>query len=192
MNRLFALLAGCLLCLPLFAQSAAPATLPGDSVYQLDVELVDQDARPLRFASLRGKPRVVSMFYASCPYMCPLIIDTLRLTEGQLDAEQRKGLDVLLLSFDSKRDDPAALKVLAAKRRIASDRWTLARAEPAEVRKLAAILGIQYRALADGEFSHSSVLILLDADGRIVARSDAMGKTNPAFIAEIERVLGGP
>jgi protein SCO1/2 len=192
MSRWFVLIAGCLLCLPLPARDAVPASLPGDSVYQLDLALVDQDARHLSFAGLRGKPRVVSMFYASCPYMCPLIIDTLRLTEGQLDARQRERLEVLMVSFDSARDDPATLKALATKRRIDTGRWTLARAEPADVRKLAAILGIRYRALDDGEFSHGSVLILLDADGRIVARSDTMGKVDPAFVAAIAAVMGKP
>ena len=192
MTRLAALIACLCLCLPGFALSAPAGDLPDDSLYQLDLALVDQDAREFAFADMRGKPRLVSMFYVTCPYMCPLIIDTLRMTEARLTASQRERLGVLMVSFDSARDDPAALKSLAAKRKIDTDRWTLARADAAGVRKLAAILGIQYRQLEDGEFSHSSVMILLDADGRIVARSDAMGKTNPAFIAEIERVLGGP
>ncbi|MFZ1795448.1 MAG: SCO family protein, partial [Dokdonella sp.] len=65
-----------LFCLALFAQAARADGLPGDSVYHLHVPLLDQDAHPVDFASLRGKPRLVTMFYASCPYMCPLIIDT--------------------------------------------------------------------------------------------------------------------
>lgn len=190
MSRFAALLVGIALCAS--ALAAPPPALPGDSVYQLDLGLVDQDARAFRFPSLGGKPRVISMFYASCPYMCPLIIDTVRMTERQLDAAQRDRLDVLMVSFDSERDNPAALKALADKRKIDTPRWTLARADAASVRKLAAILGIQYRALDDGEFNHSSVLILLDADGRIVARSSTMGKADPGFVAEIERVLGKP
>ena len=61
---------------------------------------------------------------------------------------------------------------------------------PRNVRKLAAILGIQYRQLDDGDFNHTSVLILLDAEGRIAARSEKMGKTDPAFVDAIRRVLG--
>ena len=132
------------------------------------------------------------MFYTSCPYMCPLIIDTVRMTERQLDSSQRDELGVLMISFDSERDNPAALKALADKRKIDTRRWTLARANSASVRKLAAILGIQFRVLDDGEFNHTSVLILLDAEGRIVARSNTMGKADPGFIAEIEGVLGKP
>ncbi|MGB0132404.1 SCO family protein [Dokdonella sp.] len=163
--------------------------IPGDSIYQLDIPLLDQDGVKVDLPSLRGKPRIISMFYASCPYMCPLIIDTARMTERKLDDAQLAGLSVLMVSMDAKRDDPAALKALAGQRKIDTKKWTLARTDASNVRKLAAVLGIQYRELDDGEFSHTSVLILLDADGRIVARTETMGKTDPEFVDAVRRVL---
>ena len=185
---------GLLLCLGMLASPApalaAPSTeLPGDSVYQLDLPLLDQDGKAMAFASLRGRPRLITMFYSSCPYMCPLIIDTARMTERELDEAQRVKLAVLMVSFDTERDDPAALKALAEKRKIDTGRWTLARTDAGNVRKLAAILGIQYRQLDGGDFNHTSVLILLDAEGRIAARSEVMGKIDPAFVDAIRRVL---
>ena len=185
---------GLLLCLGILANPApalaAPSSgLPGDSVYQLDLPLLDQDGKAMAFASLRGRPRLITMFYSSCPYMCPLIIDTARMTERELDEAQRVKLAVLMVSFDTERDDPAALKALAEKRKIDTGRWTLARTDAGNVRKLAAILGIQYRQLDGGDFNHTSVLILLDAEGRIVARSEVMGKTDPAFVDAVRRVL---
>ena len=184
------MLLGILLVTSTAVTAAALDALPGDSVYQLSIPMLDQDARGFDFASLRGKPRLITMFYTSCPYMCPLIIDTTRMTERELDESQRKRLAVLMVSFDAKRDDPATLKSQAEKRRIDTKRWTLARTDAANVRKLAAILGIQYRQLDDGEFNHSSVLILLDADGRIAARSEIMGKVDPEFVAAIKGMLG--
>ena len=129
------------------------------------------------FASLRGTPRLVTVFYASCPYMCPLIIDAARMSERALDAEERAKLSVLMVSFDARRDDPAALTALAAERGIDTARWRLTRTDAANVRKLAAVRGIQYRPLDDGEFSHTSVLILLDAEGPHCARSETMGRS---------------
>ncbi len=174
----------------LHAQPFAPADLPEDSVYQLDAALTDQDAHALHFADGRGKPRVVSMFYTSCPYMCPLIVDTIRKTERALPAADRERLSVLMVSLDPARDAPDALKALADKRHLDTPRWMLARAEATDVRRIAAVLGIQYRQLQDGEFSHSSVLVLLDARGRIVARTDKMGEADADFVAAVARVLG--
>lgn len=44
------------------------------------------------------------------------------------------------------------------------------------------------RALADGEFNHTSALILLDADGRILARTELVGtRPDPEFLAAVRR-----
>lgn len=184
------LLLALLLCGPTHAQ--APAALPGDSIYQLDIPLLDQDGVEHALPSLRGTPRIISMFYASCPYMCPLIIDTARMTERKLDPALRAKLPVLLVSMDARRDDPAALKALAEKRKVDTRHWTLARTDASNVRKLAAVLNIQYRELDDGEFSHTSVLILVDAEGRIVARTETMGKVDDAFLEAANRLLDAP
>jgi protein SCO1/2 len=122
---------------------ARAGELPGDSTYHLALSLVDQDARPFVYADGRGRARVVSMFYTSCKYVCPLIIDTLLKTERELAVGQRARLDVLLVSLDPDNDTPDALKRVADKRHLDTARWRLARADTIGVRRLAALLGIQ-------------------------------------------------
>ena len=78
------------------------------------------------------------MFYGSCPATCPLIIDTLRAVERKLDEPQRQQLRVLLVSLDAEHDTPAALRQVADTRRIDTARWTLAHADAAAVRRIAA------------------------------------------------------
>jgi protein SCO1/2 len=190
--RMMRIVAGLLILatsLPLAAQSHASIRPPGDSVYRLDATLTDQDGRARPFGAYRGAPRVVSMFYASCPYMCPLIVETIKNTERALPDADRVRLRVTLVSFDSDRDTPSALRALADKRRIDTARWTLARAEATDVRRIAAVLGIQYRRLQNGEFSHSSALVLLDADGRILARTEKLGDPDPEFVSATARAL---
>ena len=104
----------------------------------------------------------------------------------------RSKIDVLLVSIDPDHDSPDKLKIVADKRKLDTPRWTLARTEADHVRKLAAVLDIQYRALADGEFNHSSALILLDTQGRIVARSDKIGAADPALAAALQRLVATP
>ena len=173
---LFSLIAGWLFAATALAQPANPATgpLPGDSVYNLDASLADQDGKTLRFADGRGQPR--------------LVIDTLRRTERSLPDADRKRLGVLMVSFDPDRDTPEALKNVAAKHKVDLMRWTLARAEDADVRRLAAVLGIQYKLRDDGDYNHSSVMILLDAEGRIVARTERMGELDADFVNAVKRV----
>jgi protein SCO1/2 len=168
---------------------AAVAALPSNSVYQLPIALTDQTGRDFRLADRRGKPMLISMFYSNCQFVCPMLIDTLRDTESKLDSGERDHLGVLMVSIDPAHDTVAVLKQKADERAIATPRWAMARTDPASVRKLAAVLGIQYRALADGEFNHTTALILLDADGRIVARSSQLGSADPAFVVKVRRAL---
>jgi protein SCO1/2 len=121
--------------------------------------------------------------------VCPLIIDAMQLTSRALDERSREGLDLLAVSFDPAHDDVATLDQYAKRRGLHSPPWTLARAEPADVRKLAAVLGVRFREAADGEYNHTSELILLDADGRIVARTTTMGRSDPGFVQAVSKAL---
>lgn len=146
--------------------------------------MVDQAGHAQAWRAQRGKPRVVSMFYTSCPYMCPLIVDSGKAVEHQLTPAERDRIGITLVSLDPARDTPKALQALAGKRQLDARRWSLLAPRADDVRAIAGVLGVRYRQLANGEFNHSSELILLDADGRILARSDKVGSVpDPAFVA---------
>jgi len=168
---------------------AQRAKLPGDSIYQLDLHLVDQGGKAFELRSLRGEPVLIAMFYTSCKFACPLIIEQVKRTERALGATDGKGLHVLLVSFDPARDTPAALMAAGEEHHVDFSHWTLARTEPAGVRKFAAILGVQYRAMLNGDFSHSSIVTLVDRDGRIAARSDHIDNPDAELVAAAARVL---
>ena len=187
-QRLMLLVAGLLLA----GASLAAPPLPKDSIYQLDLPLTDSAGRTADWEQLRGKPRLVSMFYTSCQYICPLIVESGKAVERQLTPAQRAKLGVALISMDPARDTPAALKKVVGDRKIDASRWLLASPRSNDVRQVAAVLGIRYRQLADGEFNHTSALVLVDAQGRILARTETLGsKPDPAFVAAVRKAVGG-
>jgi len=171
----------------LFALLSLPlsATERSASLYQLHEKLLDQDGKAIDLDVYRGKKVLVTMFYGSCPATCPLIIDTLRAIEKKVDGAQRQDLRVLLVSIDAERDTPASLRKLADTRRVDTARWTLAHADTASVRRIAAALNVQYKKLPDGQFSHSTVISALDADGKIVVQSAELGHADPAVLQAI-------
>jgi protein SCO1/2 len=69
-----------------------------------------------------------------------------------------------------------------------NSRWTLARTDATSVRKIAAVLGIQYRKLPDGSFNHSSIVTLLTPEGEIALQSSALGKADPALLAALAKI----
>jgi protein SCO1/2 len=167
---------------------AAPLTAaPSDSLYQLEAPLVAQDGRAIGLDVHRGKPVLVTMFYSSCQATCPLIIDTLRAVEKKLPPDQVKNLRVLLVSLDPEHDTPAVLAATAKERRVDTTRWTLARADERHVRLIAAALGVQYRKLPGGEFSHATQISVVDAQGRILAQSDQLGHVDEKLLAALQR-----
>jgi protein SCO1/2 len=48
---------------------------------------------------------------------------------------------------------------------------------------------VQYRRLASGEFNHSSTIELLDADGRIAARTGTLAAVDPALLKTLRQTL---
>jgi len=169
------------------ATAAAVDALPADSIMQITDKFVSQDGKEFTMSNRRGHPQVVAVFYSSCKYVCPLMIDSAKAIEKALTAAERAQLRMLLVSMDPKRDTPKVLNALATSRKLDTKRWTLARTDESGVRTVAALLKIRYRALENGEFNHSSALTLLDRDGRIVARTENMGNVpDPVFLAAVK------
>jgi protein SCO1/2 len=189
-RRRFASTLGAPACMPALAAGGA-AALPGDSVYQLRATLTDHHGRAFELASLRGAPVLVTMFYTSCEMVCPMLFETIRFTLDALPVAQRSGARVLMVSFDPARDTVPVL-AQTARTRGCDERWTLARCDERTAREIAAALGLQYRRLDSGEFNHSSTIELLDADGRIAARTGRLGSVDPAFVKAIGQAGAKP
>lgn len=171
------------------AERAGDTRWPGDSLHRLGVRIETASGAETSLAGTGGNVRIATMFYSSCPVACPLIIKTVQDIEGQLSEAERAQLRVLLITFDPDRDTPRVLSALQTARRLDTDRWTLARTTPADVRTVAAALDIPYRKLDDGSFMHANVLVLLDATGRVLARSSKMGVPDPEFVAAVRSAL---
>jgi len=158
------------------AEKPAPPREPlGPSIYDLPVTLATASGERVGLDTARGKPVLVSMFYASCAVACPLILSEVAQVLAELPPDVRAETRVLLVSFDPERDTPAKLRELAVERKLGAQ-WTVAVANDADTRALAAVLGVKYRKLASGEFAHGSTILALDREGRPIARTDSLGQ----------------
>lgn len=162
------------------------AALPSNSVYQLKAQMTDQSGKSFAIADRRGHPLLVGMFYTSCQFVCPMLVDALRDTESKLSAQEREKISVLLVTIDPTRDTVTVLQRTAAERGLDPAHWTMARTDEKTTRKLAAVLGVQYRALPNGDFNHSTDLILLDSDGRVAARTSQLGSADQKFVKQVK------
>lgn len=183
--------AALLFCEPALAQEpschgSVPAAAPAsDSLYQLDMELVDQRAVKMHLKDFSGKPLVISMFFGSCKSVCPLLISRVKQIQKDLPAKLRGQVQFLMVSFDPTRDTPELLATLTKEHHLDAAQWTLAQAKPRDVETLAAVLGIKYRRLPDGDFNHSSVITVADAGGRIVYSKEGLNQPSTEAVAAI-------
>ncbi len=145
-----------------------PAAFTDKSLYQLDSLWTTDDNGQIKLSDLSGRPQVVAMFFANCQIACPIIVNDMKRIEAALPADVRAHVGFTLVSFDGKRDTPAALADYRRARNLPAERWTLLRGRPDDVLELAALLGIKYKEDARGQFAHSNVITILNSQGEIV------------------------
>ena len=168
---------------------AAQAGLPSDSIYHLKIDLENQSREFVDLDLYKGQPVLVAMFYASCPYVCPMLINTIKQTEAKLSPHQRAELRVLAISIDPVQDTPQVLLDTVTRHKIDTQRWSMVRTKEDEVRTVAATLGIKYKQLPSGEFSHSTKILLYDANGSPIASTSKIDGIYTEFLTEIRNAL---
>lgn len=152
---------------------AATAPLSTRSLYQLDATWTDDAGRAVTLAEFRGQPVVLAMFFASCTYACPVLVHDLQAIRDALPPATRDQTRFVLVSFDTERDTPAALRAYRAKLGL-DDGWTLLHGSADDVQELAMLLGVKYRREADGNYSHSNLITVLNAQGEIARQREGL------------------
>jgi protein SCO1 len=151
------------------------------SVYELDGRWRDQTGAARALSSLRGAPVLLAMIYTHCTATCPLAVSELKRIAA-LEPDSR----FVLVSLDPQRDDEKRLADYAAERSLDPSRWTLLTGSDADVRDLAATLGVRYRRVTPEDLAHSNLITLLDRDGRVVRQSS--GRMDDAALAELHAI----
>lgn len=207
-SRVLFVLFSCVLCISWFhsfgATNEVPEVLPpccrplaaqtnytDKSLYLLDSIWTSDTGRQVKFGVLRGKPQIVVMFFASCQYTCPLTVADMQRIEAALPPNLQTNVGFTLISFDSTRDTPTVLKTYRAQHQLSNENWTLLRGEPDDVQELAALLGVIYRKDAKGDFAHSNLITVLNAEGEIVFQQPGLNLPPDEIISKL-KTLSSP
>jgi cytochrome oxidase Cu insertion factor (SCO1/SenC/PrrC family) len=138
-----------------------------------DFALVDQDARPVSLAALRGKAVLLDFIFTQCPGPCPILTG--------LHAQVREGL--------SDGDTPEALRRYAAARKIETEGWSFATGPIADVEAIVAAYGVGAIRTPSGEIEHTVATFLIDGQGNIARRYLGTSHAPEAIRADIEGLL---
>jgi protein SCO1/2 len=161
---------------PCCQEIASEKPLTEHSAYQLPSTWTTDAEKNIKLTQLRGKPQVVAMFFASCNGACPILVEQMRQLVDSLPANVRTNVGFVLISFDSERDTPKALRAYRETRKLPEGQWTLLHGRAEDVRELALVLGVKYRQDTNGQFSHSNLITILNSEGEIAYQQNGLGR----------------
>lgn len=138
------------------------------SLYQLDSEWTNQDGKNFFLKEFEGNKVVFTMFFASCTYACPILVNDMKKIESELDKNgDLSDYKFVLVSIDHEKDTPEVLKSFAERYNLDLNRWTLLTGTSDDIMELAAVTGFKYKKDKNGEYSHSNIITFLNDNGEI-------------------------
>lgn len=172
--------------------AAALDVTTDESLYALGSAWTDQEGTEIRLPDLQGRRIMMSMVFTNCHYACPIIVHDMKRIKQDLPQDVAADLHFVLVSLDPERDDPEALARFARAYGLDADQWTLLQGNPNDVRMLATALGVKYKKEADGQYSHTNMVAVLDERGEILHREMNPGGESTSLIAAVRRSAFSP
>src|SRR5690348_7576378 len=151
--------------------------------------LEDGNGKPVSDTEFRGKYMLIYFGYTYCPDVCPTTLNELADALDHLGAKAAK-LQPIFITVDPKRDTPAVVKQYAA---AFSPRLLGLTGTPDQIAHVAKEYRVYYAEHRTGpgpndySMDHSSVLYLMDPNGKFVApiRPDENGTEMAADISRL-------
>jgi len=161
-----------------------PASAPAEtSIFNLDQTWTNDAGAKVTLASLQGQPIVSVMIYTSCEAACPTLVSDMLRIAAALPEAARSRVRFVLFSFDPDRDTTKRLADYRRKRTLAPERWTLLRTNADDVRDLAAVFGLKYKRMPNGDYQHSNLISILDGLGVIRQQTNGLGESTDSAVA---------
>jgi protein SCO1 len=168
-------------------ETAPVGTISSESIYMLSDTFQTQENKNVILSSFAGKPTVVGMIFTNCTYACPRLTADIKDIQEKLKDENGK-INFLLVSFDAERDNPAQLKKFGNNLNLDAN-WTLLHGSDQTVRTLSVLLNVQFEKDAEGNFSHSNIISVLDKNGVLRFQKEGLNADQAETIANIKQVL---
>lgn len=161
-----------LCCRPVNAMASLNrASISEKSIFQLTDSFQTQEDKSFNLSMLKGKPAVVGMIFTHCTSACPRLTADIQNIADSLNQEK---VNFVLVSFDTKRDNPARLREFSDKMGLGRN-WILLHGSDDAVRTLSVLLNVQYEQDGEGNFSHSNLVSVLDKDGVLQYQKEGLG-----------------
>lgn len=177
--------------------SASPATAgsspkisPHSFLNLLDMDLVDQNARPFQPASLIDQVVLFNFIFTGCGSVCPLQTRTLAQVMKELPEDVRSQVRFVSVSIDPANDTPEKLRQFAKAMDADREGWSFLTGDPRQIEQLAGRLRL-FDESASPESKpemHRTSLWLVDKQGRMLQRYRGDPPDKERLVRELTQV----
>ncbi len=130
-----------------------------------DFSLTDQNGRPFRFQTLKGKVVLVAFAYTTCPDVCPLMTAAMRSVQQDLSEGERGSVYLLTITTDPEVDAPQVLASYAKRYRVDFSNWGFLTGEAEALSPVWKNFGVKVRRIARGLIDHTALTAVIDPKG---------------------------
>lgn len=157
------------------------------SIFTIADTFQTQHNNNIILSSFAGKPTVMGMIFTNCGYACPRLTSDMKNIADKLKGNKRK-VNFVLISFDTERDTPAQLRKFAKQMELDSG-WILLHGSEQVVRTLSVLLNVQFEKDADGNFSHSNLISVLDKNGVLNFQKEGLEADHTETVDKINELI---
>lgn len=158
-----------------------------------DFSLTERSGETVTKADLTGSPFVVGFIFTRCAGPCPRVTGQMRLLQDDILRDGPEDLRLVTLTVDPDYDTPEVLARYAENFEADADRWLFLTGPKVEVYKLIRDSLLQLVEEMEGEqrkpgfeVIHTTNLLLVDADGVVLDKFNAI---EPADMARLRAVI---
>ncbi len=157
--------------------------------------LTNQVGEAVSVSSLKGRPWVANIFFSRCPSFCAQMTRRMKEIQDSLPADSP--LQLVSITTDPDYDLPAVLDKYARRNGAEEGRWHFLTGTRSEIgHAIQKELLLAMKENAEGErqseldlFTHSSLIVLVDAESRLRATYESLGTNRvDAVIADLDKL----
>ncbi|MCB0272482.1 MAG: SCO family protein [Bdellovibrionales bacterium] len=167
---------------------AKDANLPEESLYNLGSTWKNQSGEDVALVSLQGEVQIIAMIFTSCQYACPMIIADIKKIIEELPKKKQRQIHVSLFSFDPEKDTPKTLDKFSKKSSL-GENWQLYTSHDDNVREIAAVLGVKYKKMTNGMFSHSNIINIVNVKGVVLHQQNGINADSSESVKILKELL---
>lgn len=137
----------------------------------LDLTFIDEYGKPVKLASLMGKPTIFTLVYYRCPGICSPLLNGVTEVVDKMDLAPGKDYNIVTISFSPREDYIMAMEkknnyLAALKKPIPQESWRFLTADSVTIAKITDAIGFRYQQQGV-DYIHGAVITAVSPQGKI-------------------------